>query len=341
MGSSNKRKKEKQQDFKKTKLKVGKAKPKPSNFTDTSFKSKAIAVAQQSLSETAPDAVQKFKHNLSLAATSNSDRQRRDALSFLTSQLAAGASNNPVGTREVLVKLLPLVPNTSTPVRAQLLKLLRCLPAEEVRIHSEEALRWIRVGMTHLSAEVSLDSLSVLDWLLDVASDEAVSCPGGWVMTLNSFCAMMGWSTTGNKGWTSAPKIGVRTKDSASHAQQLTILAKFLAAGLKEEETVFIHQGQYWDRLYRLERSRDPFAYLNIYGKRRDGDGEMYQDRESRQRAFQKRYAALVLAGVDRAKREGGAPGRAAATLVQVLREGAGDTDVADAADVEDLLDLW
>ena len=133
----------------------------------------------------------------------------------------------------------------------------------------------------------------------------------------------------------------MRTKDAASHAQQLTILAKFLKAGLKQEETIYIHHGQYWDRLYRLDRSRDPYAYLNIYGKRRDGDGEMYQDREARQRAYQKRYAALVLAGLDQAKREAGAPGRAAAILMQVLRDGTGDADVAGAADTEDLFDLW
>lgn len=307
----------------------------------TLFPLAAIAVAHQSLSETAPDAVQKFKHHLSLAASSNSDRQRKDALSFLTSQLSAGPDSNPVGTRELLVKLLPLVPNTSTPVRAQLLKLLRCLPPGEVRIHAEEALRWIRVGMTHLSADVSLDALSVLDWLLEVASDEAVACPGGWVMTLNSFCAMMGWSASGNRGWTSAPKIGVRTKDAACHAQQLTILAKFLKAGLRPEAVVKVHPGQYWDGLYRINRSRDPFAHLNIYGARRDGDGEMYQDRESRNRAFQKRYAALVLAGAEQAKREAGAPGRASATLMQVLRDSTGDSEGEGVLDADDLLHLW
>ncbi|CAI4211128.1 unnamed protein product [Parascedosporium putredinis] len=316
MGSSNKKKKEKQQDFKKTKLKVGKAKVKPANFTDTSFKSKAIAVAHQSLSETAPDVVQKFKHHLSLAASSNSDRQRKDALAFLTSQLSAGPDSNPVGTRELLVKLLPSV-------------------------HAEEALRWIRVGMTHLSTDVSLDALSVLEWLLEVASDEAVACPGGWVMTLNSFCAMMGWSASGNRGWTSAPKIGVRTKDAACHAQQLTILAKFLKAGLRPEAVVKVHPGQYWDGLYRINRSREPFAHLNIYGARRDGDGEMYQDRESRNRAFQKRYAALVLAGAEQAKREAGAPGRASATLMQVLRDSTGDSEGEGVLDADDLLHLW
>lgn len=285
--------------------------------------------------------MQKFRHNLSLAATSSSDRQRREALNYLTSQLTAGPSNNPVGTREVLIKLLPLIPSPSSGVRSQLLKLLRCLPGDEVRIHTEEALRWIRVGMTHLSGEVSLGSLAVLDWLLEFAADEIVSCPGGWVMTLNSFCAMMGWSKTGNSGWTSAPKIGVRTKDSGSHAQQLSTLSRFLQAGLKAEDTIRASHNQYWDCIYRLNRTRDPYAYINIFGKRRDEDGEMYQDRESRQRVFHRRYSPLVLAGTEQAKREGGAPGRAATGLERILLEGAGDAETVAAADTEDLLSLW
>lgn len=298
-------------------------------------------MAHQSLSETAPDYVQKFRHNLSLAATSSSDRQRRDALNFLTSQLAAETPNNPVGTREVLIKLLPLIPSPSNGVRSQLLKLLRCLPGDEVRIHSEEALRWIRVGMTHLSPEVSLSSLAVLDWLLEFAADEVVSCPGGWVMTLNSFCAMMGWSKAGNSGWTSAPKIGVRTKDSGSHAQQLSTLARFLEAGLKAEGAIVASQSQYWDCLYRLDRTRDPFAYVNIFGKRRDEDGEMYQDRESRQRVYHRRYAPLVAAGIEQAKREGGASGRAAMILDRIVHEGAADGETVAVADTDDLLGLW
>lgn len=285
--------------------------------------------------------MQKFRHNLSLASTSSSYRQRRDALSYLTSQLTAGTSNNPVGTREVLIKLLPLIPSPSSGVRSQLLKLLRCLPGDEVRIHTEDVLRWIRVGMTHLSAEVSLGSLAVLDWLLEFAADDIVSCPGGWVMTLNSFCAMMGWSNTGNSGWTSAPKIGVRTKDSGSHAQQLSALSRFLQAGLKAEDTMVASQNQYWDCLYRLDRTRDPFAYINIFGKRRDEDGEMHQDRESRLRVFNRRYAPLVLAGAEQANREGGAPGRAATGLERLIRDGAGDGEAVAAADTEDLLSLW
>ncbi|CAH1767930.1 976_t:CDS:10, partial [Entrophospora sp. SA101] len=45
------KKKAQQEDFKKQKLKVGKAKPKASNFTNTSFKSRAISLPNQSITE--------------------------------------------------------------------------------------------------------------------------------------------------------------------------------------------------------------------------------------------------------------------------------------------------
>ena len=90
-------------------------------------------------------------------------------------------------------------------------------------------------------------------------------CPGGWVMTLNAFCGMMGWSKATNSGWTTGAKTGVRsTKDSGSHSVQLSTLARFLQAGLKAEDTAVASQDEYWDRLYRLDRSRDPFAYLDV-----------------------------------------------------------------------------
>jgi pre-rRNA-processing protein IPI1 len=298
-------------------------------------------VAHQSLSETAPDAVHKFKYNLSLAATSSADKQRRDSLSFLTSQLSASPDNNPVGTREVLLRLSPLIPSPSSAVRGQLLKLFRCLPEHEVSMHAEDILRWIRVGMTNLSADVSLGALLFLDWLLEVAADEVVSCPGGWAMTLNAFCAMMGWSIGGNSGWTAARTVGVRAKDAASHAQQLASLARLLQAGLKAEDAIPATPNQYWDCLYRLDRTRDPFAYLDLFGKRQDGDGEMYPDRESRQRVFAKRYAALVAAGAEQAKREGGAPGRAAMDLDRSLSHGGSDGHAVVTTDIEDLSGLW
>lgn len=313
---------------------MGKTKPKAANFTDTSFKSRAIVVAQQSLTEDAPDSVSLFLHNLSLAATSRSDNQRRDALSFLTGQLSTNPPNNPAGTAGVLNKLLPLVSDGSGPVRTQLLKLFRALPAPEVRPVAEKIILYARAGLTHLSSEIRDDALNVMEWLLDTAGEEVVACPGGWMKTLNSFGALMGWTSMaasasaaqGVKGWTSAPKTTFgATKGGQSYARQLLMLAKFLDVGFRPEQPPSYCPKAYWNGVYRIPKAPNPFGYLNLFGSPRDEDGEMYADREDRQRVFLRKWHAATVKGTDEAKKEGGAVGRAAATLDQVLKDGVRD----------------
>jgi len=288
----------------------------------------AIVVNQQSLSTDAPDPAEQFKHNLSLAATSRSDTQRRESLAYLTSRVAGKPSINPVGTSAILTRLLPLVSDGSSAVRSQLLELFRGLPPSEVRPHVDKALMYIRAGMTHLSVDIRSDTLNVLDWLLDVAGDETVSCPGGWMKTLNSFSAMLGWNPTigsaaGSKGWTTASKATLgAAKGGHAQSRQIQALAKFLQVGFKPEApTPYKAQG-YWDNIYRLPRRSNPFSYLNLFGPARDEEGEMYPDRESRQTIFHKRWSSAIAKGMEEAKREGGAVGRAAASLDQVLKDG-------------------
>ncbi|KAJ9155483.1 Pre-rRNA-processing protein IPI1 [Pleurostoma richardsiae] len=332
MGSSTKKKKEKKKDFQKPKLKVGKAKAKAANFTDTSFKSKAIVLNQQSLSTEAPDAAEQFKHNLSLA-TSRSDKQRRESLSHLISQLSSSPPNNPVGTLFLLDKLLPLIADTSSGVRSQLLKLCRILPPSEVRPHAERVVKWIRMGMTNLSTEVRDDALRAMEWLLDIASDEVVSCPGGWMKTLDTFASMLGWKslapqTVGGKkkdGWSSAPKATFgAAKGGATYAHQLTVLGRFLEAGFRRREPLAWKYGDYWAHLYEIPQGSNPFGYLGLFGTVRDRDSEICPDREERQRAFS-RWSAAMIKGTEDAKKEGGAVGRAAAVLDQILTEGMAD----------------
>ncbi|KAG7116493.1 Pre-rRNA-processing protein IPI1 like [Verticillium longisporum] len=299
------KKKEKAKDFQ---LKVGKAKAKPANFTDTSFKSKSISMGQQSLSTEAPETAAQFKHSLSLATTSRSEKTRREALANLTTQVASGS--NPIGTATVLAKVLPLISDAAGPVRLQLLKLMQELPEGEIRNHAERCVMYVRAGMTHLSVDISNDALSVLDWLLTVAPDETVSCPGGWVKTINSFCALMGWSVSAAKGWTAAPKAGLKAKDAESRTRQFNVLTKLVGVGLKAEASLQRNANAYWDSIYRVPRTPHAFAYLNLFGSRRDEEAEMYEDRESRQRVFNRRFEASFAKGIEQAKKEGGRTGR-------------------------------
>ncbi|KYK59928.1 hypothetical protein DCS_01062 [Drechmeria coniospora] len=342
MGSSARKKAEKKKDFQKPKYKVGKDKAKAANFTDTSFKAKAIVVGHQNLSTEAPDVVQQFKHNLSLASSSRSDKQRREALAYLTSQLSSEPPVNPVGTHALLTKLLPLVSDSATPVRAQLLKFLRTLPEAEVKHSIEHAVMYIRAGMTHLSSDISNDTLGVMEWLLEVADDELVSCPGGWVKTLNTFCAIMGWAvSSSNGGWTSGARGTLKAKDAQTLARQINALSKFLQAGFREEENEEATVSEYWDNLYRLPRAPTAFEYLNLSGTRRDEDGEMYSNREARQQVFRRKFFDPMTKGLEKAKKEGGATGRAASTMEQILQEGMRGYECSTALDTQDLLDLW
>lgn len=213
---------------------------------------------------------------------------------------------------------------------------------------------YIRAGITNLSSAVRDDALSALEWLLDVAGEDLVASPGGWLKTLNGFGAMMGWTAPvpaagGGRGWSSAPKTSFAATKPAtstastgnrlatggqSYARQITALARFLDMGLRPEKPAPYDPQAFWDSLYRLPGSNataaktNPFGHLNLFGAPRDEDSEMYADREGRQRVFAKRWQAAIAKGVDEARREGGAVGRAAATLHEVLETGMQDYDL-------------
>lgn len=216
----------------------------------------------------------------------------------------------------------------STSVRTQLLKLLRVLPPSEVGPLVEKILMYVRGGMTHLSNDIRNDTLNILEWLLEVAGDETVSCPGGWLKTLNSFSSMLGWnpsvgSAMASKGWTSASRATLGTKKGPeAQAKQILVLAKFLQAGFRPEAPVAYNPCAYWDNIYRLPESPNPFAYLNLFGTPRDEDSEMYPDRISRQRVFDMKWRAAISVGMDNARKEGGTIGRAAAMLDRALTAG-------------------
>ncbi|KAI0172472.1 Rix1 complex component [Hypoxylon sp. FL1284] len=342
MGSSTKKKKEKKKDFQKPKLKVGKAKPKASNFTDTSFRSKAL-VLQQQLAENAPNPTERFMHNLSLTS-SRSDTQRRDALSYLANQLSTNPPTNPVGTPHLLQMLLPIMSDSSGPVRGQLLKLLRNLPAGEVRPHVEKIMLYIRGAMTNISQEVKDDGLNYMDWLLDVAGEDVVSGAGCWVKPLRDFMSVLGWTVkvvpattvTAKSGWTSAPRTTFGAKKyGQSFPRQMLVLSKFLEVGFRPGVPTPWTSKDWVNSIGNVPRTPDPFGYLGLFKPPRDEDGEIYRNREDRQDIFQKRFMGAIEDGVDMAKKEGGTAGRAAAALDQALKDGMGDYERTSRLDEE------
>lgn len=292
-------------------------------------------VNQQSLTTATPSSSAQFAHYLSLTS-SKSDTQRRDALSYLCSHLSS--RNENINTTIILPKLLPLILDGSASVRTQLLRFLRLLPASDIGDRAETVLLYVRAGMTHLASEIRNDGLSVLEWLLEIAGEYVVSCPGGWVKTLKCFMSMMGWATSKKSSkWTSESKASFG-RAGKEFSRQLNLLSRFLKAGLVEPEDDKLEEGKPLSgtgrqpvfpltdvNLHIIPRRSNAYTHLNLFGTPRDEDGEIYSDRESRQRVFAKLFQATVENGVDMVRKEGGDAGRAAAVVLKNLQEGMSD----------------
>ena len=337
----------------KPKLKVGKARPKPTNFTDTSFKSKGrpqvrifvvyvtrlnlligIVLNQQSLSTAAPSTTAQFSHHLSLL-TSRSDSQRRDSLSYLTSAIATRPVSTPLQqpVSVILPKLLPLILDGSNGVRAQLLKLFRTLPPDDVDEHLDQLLLYLRAGITHLAADIRSSALDILGWALEIGGQQLVACAGGWVKTLKCLLAMLGWPIEASAAAWSSNKasFGKAGTEGKALVKALNSLAAILTAGLlppKEDDVKSMEAVGFplWHvEQHLLPKRTNSLSHLNLFGAPRDEESEVYEDREDRKRIFHPIFQQAIQKGLENAKGEGGEVGRAAAGVRKVVVEGMED----------------
>ncbi|KAL8908550.1 MAG: hypothetical protein Q9207_000760 [Kuettlingeria erythrocarpa] len=339
MGSSAKKKKEKKKDFQKPKFKVGKARTKPTNLTDTSFKSKAIVLNQQSLATTPPSATSQFSHHLSLLA-SHTDSQRKDSLSYITSAISTRAADAPL-QRPVSV-LLPMVlgltSDRSRGVRIQLLKLLRALPASDLEDHAGQFLLHVRAGITHLAADVRSSTLDMLTWALDLCGDALVAYPGGWVKTLKSLVAIQGWPLKdAPSAWSSRDaSLGNPGSGGKAMVKGLNALASFLRIGFEDpsEQDNKDSNSCGWPLkntgAHMVSKKADCFAHLSLFGPSRDEDSLAYGDKEDRQRVFQERLRGPIQRGLEATTQQGGEIGRAAAGVRKAITEGMNGFDVVE-----------
>ena len=229
----------------------------------------------------------------------------------------------------LLPKLLPLTLDGNNGVRAQLLKLFRTLPVHDVKDHMEGLSLYIRAGLTHLAADIRTSALEILDWTLDVDSEQLVSCPGGWVKTLKTLLTTLAWTDDATlAGWTSSRAIISRTSSGdKSLARALNLLALFLRAGLEmprepdKATTVQVAFPLWHTECHMLPRRSNAYAYLDLFGKSKDKEEEAYEDREERQRVFAAFFQSRVRKGATAARKEGGEIGRAAAMLLTMLED--------------------
>ena len=288
----------------------------------------AIVLNQQSLSSVAPSASSQFSHHVALLA-SRSDAQRRDSLNYLTSVMNQRRQDDQVQQpiAILLPKLLPLTLDGNNGVRAQLLKLFRTIPVEDVRDHMESLSLYIRAGLTHLAADIRTSALEVLEWVLETGSEQLVSSPGGWIKTLKTLLTTLGWTDEATlAGWTSSRAIiGRATTGDKSLARALNILALFLRAGLKiplEPEKAAAKRVTFplwYTDCHLLPNRRNAYGYLNLFGAYKDKEEEAYEDEEERRRVFGDSFQNRVRMGAAAARKEGGEIGRAAAMILKIL----------------------
>lgn len=212
-------------------------------------------------------------------------------------------------------------------MRDQLLRLFQSFQVEEFRDHVVKVIPFVRAGMTHLSPDIQISTTEFLSWLLSAAGEEVVSCPGGWVKTLDSFTTLLGWKAMNNTSKWSSGKAAF-SKDAKKTTRVMQVLAQFLQTGFNDSNTGFetmeksmISSLPLWHTLqHSISGKSNAYSYLDLYGSQQVEENQILEDREDRVSVFDSRFRASVIMGVENAKQEGGEPGRAAGNLVKALK---------------------
>ena len=226
----------------------------------------------------------------------------------------------------MLPKILPLALDGSDGVRGQLVRLLRALEPEDVEAYAEKILLYVRAGMTHLAAGIRDSALDILSWALDCIGPSLVSCPGGWIKTLKYFAVMMGWPFGESQQNAAQMAKNYSHGESKALIKVLTNLNGYLRRGLRANECY--ETGRQQDTFpltaeesYNISKRSNAFAYLNLFGSRRDEDGDMYTEWEDRRQALHVHLAGSLVRGFRDLKKGGGETGRIASTGEQIVTD--------------------
>ena len=255
-------------------------------------------------------------------------------MAYLTSAVTFEPLPQPLAV--IIEKIRPLLLDGSQPVRQQLNKLLRALPAEGVPNNVGSLILHIRAALTHLSNDVRMTALEAFEWLLVAAGEEAVGAAGAWVKTLKCFLSLLGWqqhqeSKDVVSKWSTVKQARARPAGGDKlFVKQLQTFALFLDIGLGNKKQRGLEQQPntfpLWHTQYHMLSTRsNPYGFLNLFGAPRDEESEAYGDWGSRQRIFKKLAFSQVGDGLEQARREGGEVGRAAATLRRTVDKGMRD----------------
>ncbi|KAG9303692.1 hypothetical protein G9A89_018589 [Geosiphon pyriformis] len=202
---SQRKRKAKQEDFKKAKLKVGKKKPQSSNYTDLSFKSRAILLPTQSISEDKSKAITNSRKltvkDLLIQFRHHNSGTRKDAIQGLKDLFKkhASALSSSLGT--VLNASICLIIDEDKDVRKSLFSFFsEFLPGlKKVDLIPFFPLLTIYTcsAMTHIHDDIRVDALHFMNTLLLIAPEVIVN--GFWDKILPNYINLL----------TSNPSIGM------------------------------------------------------------------------------------------------------------------------------------
>lgn len=310
----------------------------------------AITVASQSLHTSTPSTSYLFTHHLSLLKH-HSAATRRESLSYLKSHLPDVITQTPLGSGKpdggaiptisvVVATLVPLMLDSSQSVRAQLLALLKSLPAPQVAMYSSKILMFVNSAMTHISEEVRADSTKFLEWAVDLDRENTFG-GGRWGVSLRGIVGCLGWGGLDGDG---SRAIVPKTKDAKVMMQHLGVLKRVLEVGLSEQDECAAGEERRTagpvlhvsSELHSVPNRSDVYAYLCLFSASNSGGscgqtgdtglvepmGEP-EDRGSRLRYLLHGPGKPILSalemGLMRLKKDGGEVGRVSGKTLAVL----------------------
>ncbi|CAI2181828.1 19975_t:CDS:10 [Funneliformis geosporum] len=240
MPKKNKHKKRiQQEDFKKPKLKVGKKKPQASNFTDTSFKSRAISLPIQSITEDKSNEITNSR-NLTLNEILTQLKHynpgmRKDAILGLKDYFNV----NP----HILSQSLSSVDKfVRTTLLSFFTEILISIDKSELRPFLPLLIIYTCSAMTHIYEDIRVDAIKFMELWLNIAPDIIVD--GFWQRVLPNYIGLLTTDSNLSTITNSVSRIVTPSANSRnqflSHEIKIEILSSFhklLKYGLNDDNS--------------------------------------------------------------------------------------------------------
>jgi len=231
------------------------------------------------------------------------------------SQNLRGATNS-TSVSPLITHLAPLILDTSSSVRSELLDLLndlspQVIPIEALHPHIAMLVLYIRSAMTHIQSDIRSDSTKFLTWILGIANAEVICA--AWVKILSSFASLLGLTVAGHE------KVRIQLARGSESlignvritGRHISALYEFLFAGISERlakdqnhrpKTIdyttcdWIELQHPLVQCYLLPSHSAPFGHLNLFSSA-SSDPEMQSshDVSSRRVQFKQHYLSPLL----------------------------------------------